>query len=97
MQIGKVLGIKMNNNDILVRLRYALDIKDAEMVEIFGLGGIEITKEEVQKLLLKSKNRSNNESEDDELLFDEYMKKLDNHTLESFLNGFIIYKRGPQD
>ncbi|MEK5067932.1 YehS family protein [Sporosarcina sp. FSL K6-1508] len=89
--------MKMNNNDILVRLRYALDIKDAEMVEIFGLGGIEITKEEVQKLLLKSKNRSNNESEDDELLFDEYMKKLDNHTLESFLNGFIIYKRGPQD
>lgn len=38
----------MNNNDRLVRLRYALDIKDADMVEIFKLGGLEITKEDVK-------------------------------------------------
>ena len=47
----------MNNNDILTRLRYALDLKDAEMVEIFGLGGIEITKEEIQAILSKVKNQ----------------------------------------
>jgi uncharacterized protein YehS (DUF1456 family) len=84
--------IEMNNNDILIRLRYALDIKDAEMVEIFGLGGIETTKEEVQEMFSKSKNSSTNEAQDDE-----YIKKLDNHMLESFLNGFVSLKRGPQD
>ena len=30
----------MDNNDILIRLRYALDIKDADMVEVFRLGGL---------------------------------------------------------
>jgi uncharacterized protein YehS (DUF1456 family) len=43
----------MDNNDILIRLRYALDIKDSEMVEIFKLGGVEVTKEQVQKMLIK--------------------------------------------
>lgn len=28
----------MSNNDILKRVRYALDIKDIDMVEIFKLG-----------------------------------------------------------
>lgn len=45
----------MDNNDISIRLRYALDIKDADMVEVFRLGGLELTKEAVQKMLLKSK------------------------------------------
>ena len=48
--------MNMTNNDILIRLRYALDIKNTDMVEIFKLGGIEVTKEEVQKLLIKSKD-----------------------------------------
>ena len=87
----------MNNNDILIRLRYALDIKDMDMVEIFGLGGIKITKEEVQEILVKSKNRSNNETEDEEFQANDYTKILDNYMLESFLNGLIIYKRGVQD
>lgn len=29
----------MNNNDLLTRLRYALDLSDSEMVDIFELGG----------------------------------------------------------
>ena len=45
----------MDNNDILIRLRYALDIKNTDMVEIFKLGGVEVTKEEVRKMLTKSK------------------------------------------
>ena len=36
----------MDNNDILIRLRYALDIKNSDMVEIFKLGGIELQKED---------------------------------------------------
>jgi uncharacterized protein YehS (DUF1456 family) len=78
----------MENNDILIRLRYALDIKNNDMVEIFKLGGIETTKEEVLEILTKS---TNDEAEN------EYIVKLNNMKLESFLNGFIIFKRGKQD
>ncbi|WP_037592961.1 DUF1456 family protein [Sporosarcina sp. D27] len=81
----------MNNNDILTRLRYALDIKDAEMVEIFKLGGVETTKTEVQNMLSKSKINTDGETPE------EYVKMIDNKTLESFLNGCITLKRGPQE
>jgi uncharacterized protein YehS (DUF1456 family) len=47
----------MDNNDILIRLRYALDIKDADMVEVFRLGGLEVTKETVQQMLSKIQRR----------------------------------------
>lgn len=82
----------MNANDILTRLRYALDIKDAEMVEIFALGGIETTKAEVQDMLSKSKNSPDGAAADEE-----YGKMIDNKTLESFLNGCVTLKRGPQE
>ena len=49
----------MDNNDRLIRLRYALDIRDIDMVEIFKLGGTELTPEEVRKMLIKSKNVTN--------------------------------------
>jgi uncharacterized protein YehS (DUF1456 family) len=78
----------MNNNDILIRLRYALDMKDTEIVEIFKLGGTKITKEDVQKMLIKSKE---DQDSDEEII------RCNNSTLESFLNGFIIYKRGRQE
>ncbi|MDF2611395.1 MAG: hypothetical protein K0R92_2869 [Lachnospiraceae bacterium] len=88
----------MNNNDILIRIRYALDIKDTDMVEIFKLGGIKLTKEEVQKMLIKSKEdnsrKGNNDSTGQE---DEETIRCNNLTLESFLNGFIIFKRGIQE
>ena len=48
----------MDNNDILIRLRYALDIKNAQMVEIFKLGDMQVTEEEVRKLLIKSKEEN---------------------------------------
>jgi len=82
----------MNNNDRLVRLRYALDLKDEEVVEIFGLGDMDITKEEVQQLLARQKENE----EDEEFAENMYVKECDNHTLESFLNGLIVYKRGRQ-
>lgn len=51
----------MENNDILIRLRYALDIKNTDMVEIFKLGGIKVTKDEVLKILTKSKDSYDDE------------------------------------
>lgn len=87
---------KMNNNDILTRLRYALDLKDAEMVEVFGLGGIEVTKDDVQAILSKVKN-DGHEVDEEEFQANDYKKKLDNKSLESFLNGLITFKRGASD
>ena len=37
----------MTNNDFLRRLRYALNIKDNIMVQIFKKGNITVTKEDV--------------------------------------------------
>ncbi|MEG0553039.1 MAG: DUF1456 family protein, partial [Carnobacterium sp.] len=76
----------MNNNDRLVRLRYALDIKDAEMVDIFKLGEFDITKEDVQKMLTKIKPKKTQEDEEGYSV-NEYMKKCKHTVLESFLNG----------
>ncbi|MEY8353866.1 DUF1456 family protein [Lachnospiraceae bacterium 54-53] len=86
----------MNNNDILIRLRYALDIKDTDMMEIFKLGGIIVTKDELQKMLLKSEDNRNIDSEDG-FIENEDVEKCNNHMLESFLNGFIVFKRGKQE
>lgn len=86
----------MNNNDILIRLRYALDIKDTDMMKIFNLGGITVTKEELQRMLLKPKNNTNFDS-DDEFIANDDMRKCNNYMLESFLNGFIIFERGKQE
>jgi uncharacterized protein YehS (DUF1456 family) len=75
----------MDNNDILIRLRYALEIKNKEMAEIFKLGGMDVTVPEVIRILTKSEDEN------------EYQIKCNNSMLDSFLNGFIIFKRGKQD
>lgn len=88
----------MDNNDILIRLRFALDIKDTDMIKIFKLGGIKVTKEDVLKILTKTQDPFDEEYDD----YDEYNEyeenyiKCDNQMLDAFLNGFIIFKRGEQ-
>ncbi|OIK11633.1 DUF1456 family protein [Bacillus sp. MUM 13] len=86
----------MDNNDILIRLRYALDIKNTDMVKIFNLGGIEASKEEVLKMLIKTKDSYYDEAGNDDPEEEENIK-VDNYTLESFLNGLIVFKRGKQE
>jgi len=88
----------MDNNDILIRLRYALDIKNSDMVEIFKLGGVELSKEDMLKILKKS-NESDIEEVDDNHDTDENEDRIecDNKMLEAFLNGLIIFKRGKQE
>ena len=61
----------MDNNDILIRLRYALDIKNSDMVGIFKFGGVELTIEEVLKILKKS-----NESDIEEADYDMIQVKM---------------------
>ena len=78
----------MDNNDILIRLRYAMEIKNKEMAEIFKLGAVDVTVPEVIKILTKS---DEDDAESDDQI------KCNNSMLDSFLNGFIIFKRGKQE
>lgn len=89
----------MDNNDILRRLRYALDIRDIDMIEIFKLGGLKVTREELLKVLHNPQKDRDGKTgiatPNAEAI--PYVKECSNHMLESFLNGFIIFKRGKQD
>jgi uncharacterized protein YehS (DUF1456 family) len=67
------------------------------MIEIFKLGGITLTREELERMLLNPKKGSNINSEDDEFIANDNMKKCNNFMFESFLNGFILLKRGKQE
>jgi uncharacterized protein YehS (DUF1456 family) len=106
----------MNNNDILIRLRYALDIKNTDMIEIFRLGEVEVSKEDLEKILTKSMDIYNFDthredgsvieeveaSNNDDDAYEDIEKneqhiECTNHMLESFLNGFIIFKRGKKE
>ena len=41
----------MTNNDFLRRLRYALNLRDGAMVEIFKLANVNVTKDDVINIL----------------------------------------------
>ena len=73
----------MVNNDILRRVRYALNIKDRTMLDIFKYGDNQITHEAFLNLLKR-------EGAEDFL-------KCSNKVLEAFLDGLIILKRGKQE
>ena len=82
----------MNNNDLLTRLRYALDLSDSEMVDIFELGGQSMSRKKVDALLKKAEENS-----DDVEAENKYVLACSDEMLERFLNGFITFKRGPKD
>src|SRR5574337_1038843 len=72
----------MNNNDILIRLRYTFDIKDSDMLHIFDLGGLTLSLDEL-RLIMKKQD-----------LDTERDQAISRENLERFLNGFIISQRG---
>ncbi|XQW86235.1 DUF1456 family protein [Thalassotalea piscium] len=73
----------MTNNDVLRRIRYAFDFRDTKLVNIFAKGGLTVELDQVKRWLKK----------DD----DEQMLELTDVELASFLNGYIVEKRGPRD
>ena len=73
----------MDNNDILRRTRYALDFNDTKMMEIFSLGGIKATREEISQWLKKD--------------IDPDYVALSGFQLAAFLNGLIVEKRGKKE
>lgn len=81
----------MDNNDILVRIRYALDLKNKDMLKIFDLGGMTVTRDNLIKMMIRTRDLGVEE----EAITPDH-KRLADKELESFLNGLITFKRGPQ-
>lgn len=73
----------MINNDILRRLRFALNISNSDMAEIFSLAGHDISQGEILNLLKKEDNEGFTECSD--------------KTMSLFLDGFIISRRGRKE
>lgn len=73
----------MINNDVLRRIRYALDLHDSAIVALCKLGGHDLDPSSVPALLKK---------EDEEGFL-----ACSNPVLRSFLDGLIIQRRGPKE
>ena len=70
----------MTNNDILKKLRVALQLRDTDVIEILGLVDFKISKSEINALYQKEDHPN--------------YKPCQDQLLRNFLNGLIIYKRG---
>ena len=75
--------MEISTNYVLRRIRYTFDLDDAEMIRVFALGGREVTRAQVSDWLKR----------DD----DEAFEPLDDLGLATFLNGFIVARRGRRD
>ncbi|WP_285058514.1 DUF1456 family protein [Pedobacter ginsengisoli] len=73
----------MSNNDILKKLRVALELNNEEIIKILGLVNFKIGKSELGDMF-----RSNDHPN---------FKACGDQILRNFLNGLVIYKRGPRD
>jgi len=73
----------MISNDVLRRIRYTFDLSDSNMITVFGLTNYAVTREQICNWLKK----------DDDPTFE----LCSDVTLATFLNGFIIEKRGKKD
>lgn len=81
----------MDNNDRLIRIRYALNIDNRTMISIFKLGGVEISGDDMREMLIKT-----NDSDDPEVN-NEDNNRCDDELLDAFLDGLITFKRGKQE
>ncbi len=73
----------MVNNYILRIIRYTFDFNDTKMIELFGLGDLQVTRAQVSNWLKKDEHSD--------------FVKIRNVDLAIFLNGLIINNRGKKD
>lgn len=73
----------MTNNDILKKLRVALHLRNDEIIEILKLVDFKVTASELGALFRKEDHPN--------------YKDCGDQLLRNFLNGLIIYKRGPME
>jgi len=72
----------MSNNDIMKKLRVALKFTDDDIIEVLQLADFRITKTELGAIFRKEDHPN--------------FKPCGDQILRNFLNGLIIYKRGPK-
>ena len=70
----------LTNNDILKKLRVALNLKDDDIIQILKLVEFEISKSELGAIFRKEDHPN--------------YKPCGDQLLRNFLNGLVIYKRG---
>jgi len=73
----------MTNNDILKKLRVALQLKDDDIVRILALVDFKITASELSAIFRKEDHPN--------------YKECGDQLLRNFLNGLIIHLRGPME
>jgi uncharacterized protein YehS (DUF1456 family) len=73
----------LSNNDILKKLRVALQLKDEDILEILSLVDFKITKGALNDMFRKDDHPNYVEAGD--------------QILRNFLNGLVIYKRGKKE
>ncbi len=73
----------MTNNDILKKLRVALSLNSDQIIEICNLVGFKVTRAELGDIFRKEDHPN--------------FKKCGDQILRNFLNGLVIYKRGPRE
>ena len=71
----------MTNNDILKKLRVALKLRDEDIIQILNLVDFPVSKSEIGALF-RAEDHPN-------------YKECGDQLLRNFLNGLIIYMRGP--
>lgn len=82
-QIQFVALPPMNNNDILRRLRFAFDYDDDATMRLFALGGLPASRAQISDWLKPDEHPE--------------MRSLPDPALASFLNGWIVHRRGPSE
>jgi uncharacterized protein YehS (DUF1456 family) len=73
----------MSNNDIMKKLRVALQLRDDQIVEILKLVDFKVSKTELGAFF-RSEDHPN-------------YKPCGDQILRNFLNGLVIYKRGKRE
>ncbi|TKB97365.1 DUF1456 family protein [Pedobacter cryotolerans] len=73
----------MSNNDIMKKLRVALSLNSDQIIEICKLVGFTVTKAELGDIFRNDEHPN--------------FKKCGDQILRNFLNGLVIYKRGPRE
>ena len=73
----------MSNNDIMTKLRVALSLNSDQIIEICKLVGFTVTKAELGDIFRNDEHPN--------------FKKCGDQILRNFLNGLVIYKRGPRE
>ena len=73
----------MKNNDILKKLRIALNLKDTDIIDILKLADFEISRTELSALFRKEDHKN--------------YKECGDQILRRFLNGLITRNRGKSE